>query len=301
MARKHKGLWLPSELLYSQKLTANERLVLAEIDSLDGDERGCFASNTHFAKCFRLTKKSVSRIINNLVKNKYITSEVNRVKGKNGGYERILKIAAEKFEKLLKEDVTPILTSGDSLSAPVGTAYPRQRGHLSAPVGIAQRVYKDREYIENTIENTPYKLWFEIFWNIYPKKESKKRASEIFNKINPDKITMVKIIKSLGLQCKSKRWTKENGQYIPSATNWLTDQRWNDITSEELKVKSEKCFCCKNFALIKIQTGRGEKCICENCNTSLDAAPEFIARGGIVIPKNRLEPSQLIAMIKGKK
>lgn len=300
--RKYKGLWIPKELLYSPELTVNERLLLAEIESLDSDEHGCFATNIHFAKRFKLTKKSVSRLINSLAKKGYIKSEVGKVKGKNGGYERSIKIVAENFEKLLKKDVTPILSTGDSLSTAEGIAYPQPRGYLSTLRGIGQRVYKDREYSESTIENTPKGGWFEFFWQLYPKKERKKRASEIFNKIRPDKILMVKIIKTLEAHKKSKQWLKENGQYIPAAANWLADERWNDLASEKLKVKSEKCFCCKSeFVTRKIQTGRGEKTICQNCSESLKTAPDFIARGGVKISKERLEPSQLIEMIRGGK
>jgi DNA-binding MarR family transcriptional regulator len=301
--RKYKGLWIPKELLYSPKLTVNERLLLAEIDSLDSDEHGCFATNDHFSKRFSLNKKSVSRVINNLVKKGYIASEVSKVRGKNGGYERKIKIKTENFEKLLKEDVTPILSTGDSLSTPKGTAYPRKSGYLSAQEWIGQRVYKDREYKENTIESTPTNGWFDIFWHLYPRKEGKKRAKEIFKKIKPDKATMVRIIKAVEAHKNTKQWLKDGGQYIPSAANWLAGERWNDEPNNHAdRVADQKCFVCKSeFVTRKIQTGRGEKYLCQQCRLSLAAAPEFMARGGIVIPKDRLEPSQIIAMIRGTK
>jgi hypothetical protein len=61
------------------------------------------------------------------------------------------------------------------------------------------------------------------------------------------------------------------------------------------------CFVCREPAKQMICTGRGEQDICDNCFSLLKAAPNFIARGGKVIPKHILEPSQLEVMILKQK
>lgn len=71
MIRKSKGVWIPMELWENEDLTKMEMLFLVEIDSLDNDN-GCFASNDHFSKFFRLSKGRCSQIIKELERKKQI-------------------------------------------------------------------------------------------------------------------------------------------------------------------------------------------------------------------------------------
>lgn len=73
--RDFKGIWIPAEIWLDIDLTLQEKVFLAEIDSLDGED-GCYASNDYFADFFQLSKKRVSVVINNLVKKKYIVSQL---------------------------------------------------------------------------------------------------------------------------------------------------------------------------------------------------------------------------------
>ena len=70
--RGFKGVWIPASYWLDESLTIQEMLFLAEIDSLDIDEKGCFASNKHFADFFGLSKSRVSEVINSLSKKGYI-------------------------------------------------------------------------------------------------------------------------------------------------------------------------------------------------------------------------------------
>ena len=37
-----------------------------------------------------------------------------------------------------------------------------------------------------------------------------------------------RIIKAIGEAKESEQWTKDGGQYIPNAANWLSQGRWDD-------------------------------------------------------------------------
>ncbi|WP_367378289.1 conserved phage C-terminal domain-containing protein [Enterococcus gilvus] len=71
--RGFKGIWIPASYWLDENLTIQEMLFLAEIDSLDVNEKGCFASNKHFSDFFGLSKSRSSEIINSLADKKYIT------------------------------------------------------------------------------------------------------------------------------------------------------------------------------------------------------------------------------------
>jgi len=53
--RGFKGIWIPAHLWLDKNLTVQELLFFVEIDSLDADKSGCFASNNYFSKFFGLT------------------------------------------------------------------------------------------------------------------------------------------------------------------------------------------------------------------------------------------------------
>ena len=81
--RNFKGVWIPKEVWLSTNLTLQEKVFLVEIDSLDNDERGCFASNQHFADFFGLSIDRCSVVIGELKRKGLIEVVVNRSSGKS--------------------------------------------------------------------------------------------------------------------------------------------------------------------------------------------------------------------------
>lgn len=73
--RDFKGVWIPKIIYLDENLSWTEKILLVEIDSLDG-ERGCFALNEHFASHLAISKDRVSKLINGLVDKGYLTSEI---------------------------------------------------------------------------------------------------------------------------------------------------------------------------------------------------------------------------------
>lgn len=65
--RDFKGVWIPKEIWLNSNLSMMEKLFLIEIDSLDND-KGCFASNKHFAEFFGITKGRCTQVIKELEK-----------------------------------------------------------------------------------------------------------------------------------------------------------------------------------------------------------------------------------------
>lgn len=85
MKRDFKGVWIPKEIYLWDELNWTEKLLLVEINSLDG-EKGCFASNEHFANHLNKSKTYVSKRISKL-KNMGIVYQ-----DKFNGRQRVLRI-----------------------------------------------------------------------------------------------------------------------------------------------------------------------------------------------------------------
>lgn len=64
--RQFKGVWIPAEVWLDHSLSITEKVMMVEIGSLQDPVRGCYASNSHFARFFGLSSSRVSEIISSL-------------------------------------------------------------------------------------------------------------------------------------------------------------------------------------------------------------------------------------------
>lgn len=69
-------------------------------------------------------------------------------------------------------------------------------------------------------------MWFESFWEIYPKHQDKKKAKQKFLKLCTDKKKYQEIMQ--GLRNVLPVWAKKDNKYVPMPTTWLNGERWND-------------------------------------------------------------------------
>lgn len=65
--REFKGIWIPARIWLMEELSFLDKVLLAEIDSLDGDD-GCWATNEYFSNFLKASPRSISRSRTNLVK-----------------------------------------------------------------------------------------------------------------------------------------------------------------------------------------------------------------------------------------
>ena len=66
---------------------------------------------------------------------------------------------------------------------------------------------------------------FEIFWKAYPRKESKSQAKKSFAKVT---VRLETLLNALETQKQSDQWKRNGGQYIPYASTWINQRRWED-------------------------------------------------------------------------
>ena len=74
----NKGIWMPIEVLHDDNLTMQEKFVLMEITQLTMLDKGCVASNKHFAELLKTSTKSISNTISKLVKKGYIKTVIKK-------------------------------------------------------------------------------------------------------------------------------------------------------------------------------------------------------------------------------
>lgn len=100
MERDFKGVWIPKEIWLDTRLNALDKIILVEINSLDGAD-GCFASNEYLAEFCQCSEAKVSKSISLLTELGYI--EVVKFDGR----KRFLKTCLVKNTSHVKNTSQP--------------------------------------------------------------------------------------------------------------------------------------------------------------------------------------------------
>lgn len=99
--------------------------------------------------------------------------------------------------------------------------------------------------VQNSLPNTEEKTFrkkhsdviderFEQFWKVYPRKQGKGKARDVFNKINPSESLLGKMMTAVLAASVSAQWKKDNGQFIPLPATWLNQERWEDEINPDM-------------------------------------------------------------------
>ena len=118
--RAFKGVWISKDIWLAKDLGWSEKLLLVEIDSLDG-EQGCFASNEYLANFFGLSKDRISKMVTSLKKKGYITVHLIYREGTREIEKRIIRIVrqptGENTDTYRRKQLDPI---GENTDTPIG-------------------------------------------------------------------------------------------------------------------------------------------------------------------------------------
>jgi hypothetical protein len=132
-----------------------------------------------------------------------------------------------------------------------GVVFPRFFKHLQGKTNPttktktnptrAREIEKNRESlldfeIEKEIEKAPSRIEkqiekdeaFSIFWKRYPRKDSKVAAQKAYAKLAPNAALQETLLSALDRSCKTEQWMRDGGKYIPFASTWLNQRRWED-------------------------------------------------------------------------
>lgn len=69
---------------------------------------------------------------------------------------------------------------------------------------------------------------FAAFWQAYPRKVAKSAAQKAWAKLKAKPELQDSVMQGLEAAKASRQWTKDNGAFIPHASTWLNQRRWED-------------------------------------------------------------------------
>ncbi len=115
------------------------------------------------------------------------------------------------------------------------SVYQDSKNYEGQDEGQDERIAKEKARAEYKQEckrmNNIYNDHFDAFWNAYPRKVAKAAAQKAFNKLKVNDEVLVLMISALDKQKQSKQW--QDKQFVPHATTWLAQRRWEDEESEQ--------------------------------------------------------------------
>ncbi|WP_102218295.1 helix-turn-helix domain-containing protein [Gleimia europaea] len=235
---------MPRSIDSDDRLTASARSVLMALSSRANENGECWPSLTTLAHDARVSKRTAMRSIEQLVECGYISKgrRFSSGKGRAPSVYRIL------FDRQGRKTVAPGDSTddkGEHLSPPSCQIAPNHREHLSppscqiAPGSIEREVdkgSKDKEVEPpispkggDTTKPTRVKRYeysdeFETFWNVYPRKDSKRRALTAFNSALK-RATLDEICAGAARYANDPN---REPQYTKHAATWLNGDCWLD-------------------------------------------------------------------------
>ena len=86
-----------------------------------------------------------------------------------------------------------------------------------------------------------------MFWDNYPRKESKPAARKAFEKIKPDYALTEQIVESVQKWKLSLQWRENGGQFIPYPASWLNQRKWEDDIPTVSQQKPQRILPAQDF------------------------------------------------------
>ena len=195
---------IPANVRYDESLTPNAKLLYGEITALCNERGYCWATNGYFAELYNVSKVSVSKWIGNLKDAGYINIEMEQ----DGGTKQIL----NRYIRLVN----------DPIKEKLNTPQRKVNG------GIKEK-FKDNNTVNTTSNITVNNIdHFESFWSVYPRKVGKAQAKKAWDKLKLDDDTVKMIAENIALRIKHGEWSDANKTFIPHASTYLNNARWED-------------------------------------------------------------------------
>lgn len=145
-------MWFPRAIWEFPELSLQQKALIIEVDSLDGEDGtgGCFATNPYFAKFFQLKSKTISSALNKLVREGWLISKIDKVRGNK---RRLF--LTEKSSAILSPKITlPPIPENRIAPIPENEgSYPRKQGEP-----INRNIY-------SITDNTHIWVVFLNYWN----------------------------------------------------------------------------------------------------------------------------------------
>lgn len=218
--REFKGIWISKNVWFDNRLNALDKIILAEIDSLDKSEIGCWASNKYIADFCQCSETKVSTAISKLIELGYLETQ------SFNGRTRILKVCLSNFESLPFKKC-----EADFQNLKIINIENNIKDNI---------IYKENKKESNELNNN-IKAEFETLWKKYPRKIGKSKAMKVYVKARKSGTTYEEVEQGISAYCEYIEKQKIETAFVKHGSTWFNNQSWND-SYEPSKPKETKKY-----------------------------------------------------------
>lgn len=159
------------------------------------------------------TFDGISGMFYQVLRAQYLRRLGSQQDGATGGRPRIEKIVEEN-----REEITPVSTEETPVSINRNEENREESSRNESP---SQSSAKPQRLNDED---------FAVFWKAYPRKESKVQAQKAFAKAD---VRLDVLLQALEVQKQTGQWQRDGGRFIPYASTWLNQKRWEDDLSAQ--------------------------------------------------------------------
>lgn len=203
--REWKGIWIPKEVWLDERLSALEKIILFEVDSLDKDN-GCYATNEYMANFCQCSAWKVSTAISKLIELGYV--KVVSFDGRHRTLKSCIRFTTEQPLEIPK--------SAFGETHAINTSYKNKIDTNTSPADDG--------------ENNG----FAEFWELYPRKVARPAALKAWKALRLGDSARGQVLADLNRRLAGE-WAKKDKQYIPHPTTYLHQRRWEDEVEDTVQ------------------------------------------------------------------
>lgn len=225
------------------RLKGNEKLLMLAIADNANDSGVAFPSWNSLMTKTSMSKGSVSKWLREL-ENKGLIFRVSRNR-KNGSrtsnkyliypYDNKMLLDEEELDIFIEHfNQSSEVELVQDLNMPSSTFELGNRGQSSEVEHLKPSLNFNRKNKPSLKEKKEKD--FQKFWQAYPRKIAKAKAKTAFMRLYKEMPNIEELLSILERHKASKQWKQSDGKYIPHATTWLNQQRWEDEVEEEVEL-----------------------------------------------------------------
>lgn len=207
-------------------------VLLALADHAADDGSSVYPSLARLSWKCDLTERAVRKVLRRLEQRRLIHTVEKATHHSTTRYQldvaAIRAVRRSPLEDSEGNVVPPLTRSG-------GNVVPN-RGERRSPNPSVEPSGETNHHVRASAKGDP--VGFDLFWQQYPRKESKERARKAWAQLQPDDANRERILSALEVQKRSDAWKREGGRYVPHASSWLNGRRWEDEGTVVVKVRA---------------------------------------------------------------
>lgn len=202
---------IPADVRYDKRLNSSEKLLYGEITCLTNDTGVCWAQNSYFSELYGVSIRTVSRWLQTLSDNGYISVDLHTTET-GAIINRYISI------KERHPHDKNVYTPRQKCLYPPDKNVVENNKNIIINNNIKKNKQKESEFVTE----------FETVWNEYPKKVGKDKSLKYYIKARQSGVEYETILDGINRYKKQIELQETKRQFVKDGSTWFNNACWQD-------------------------------------------------------------------------